>query len=64
MAIECFVLRPGRGSPEIYKFVALPRIGEGITLPGHTNDFVVGSIEHMARKADDENEPNVQMHLR
>lgn len=64
MAIECFIFRPGRGTPEIYKFVAIPRVGEGITLPGHVDDFIVESIEHMARLPDDESQPDIQIHLR
>ena len=64
MTVECFVFRPGHGSPETYKFVIFPRIGEGITLPGHNDAFIVESIEHMARKPSDKDKPTVQMHLR
>jgi hypothetical protein len=64
MAIWCSVFRPGQGSPETYKFVTLPRVGEGITLPGHHDDFTVESIEHMARQEGDKDDPTVQMHLR
>jgi hypothetical protein len=67
MAVECFVFLPGEGSPVVYKFVALPRIGEGITLPGYPGreaDFSVVSIEHMAREPKDASLPTVQMHLK
>jgi hypothetical protein len=63
MTVKCFVFRPGEGSPEIYKFVTLPRVGEEITLPDHIGDFVVESIAHMAREAEDTDRPTVQMNL-
>jgi hypothetical protein len=63
MSIECTVFRPGQGSPETYRFVAVPRVGEGITLPGHYDNFVVESVDHMAREIEDRNPPMVQMHL-
>jgi len=63
MTVKCFVFRPGEASPEIYKFVTLPRVGEEITLPGHLGDFIVESIAHMAREDGDSDRPTVQMNL-
>ena len=63
MSIECMVFRPGQGNPETYRFIIVPRVGEGITLPGHYDNFVVESVDHMAREIEDRNPPKVQMHL-
>ena len=50
MTVKCFVFRPGEGSPEVYKFVTLSRVGEEITLPGHLGDFIVELIAHWRGK--------------
>jgi hypothetical protein len=63
MSLECMVIRPGQGNPETYRFVTVSRVGEGITLPGHYDNFVVESVDHMAREIEDRNPPKVQMHL-
>jgi hypothetical protein len=63
MTVECFVFLPEQGNPETFKFVTLPRIGEGIALPGYGELFVVKSIDHMAREPENKVRPNVQMHL-
>ena len=62
MTVECFVFRP-KGAPETFKFVVLPRVGENVALPDH-HDFIVESIEHVARELSDQDKPTVQMHLR
>jgi hypothetical protein len=62
MTVTCFVFRPKQGSPEPFKFVVLPRVGEEITLPGYNDDLIVESIEHTARKPN-QDKSTVQMHL-
>jgi hypothetical protein len=67
MTVECFVVLPDDGSPVAYNFVSLPRVGEGVTLPGYPageGDFSVVSVEHMPRAAGKPSRPTVQMHLK
>jgi hypothetical protein len=64
MTVKCFVSLPGEASPEIFKFVTLPRVGEEITLPGHIGEFIVESIVHFAREpGKNSSRPTVQIHL-
>jgi hypothetical protein len=64
MTVKCFVSLPDEVTPEIHRFVTLPRVGEEIDLPDHHEDFVVESISHFARKVGDDDRPTVQIHLR
>jgi hypothetical protein len=64
VAIRCFVFRPGEGSPNIFRFVTLPRVGDGISLPDYPSNCCVQSVDHMARGLTDKDKPTVQLHLK
>jgi hypothetical protein len=65
MTVECLVFRSRQSSsPETFKFVALPRVGEGISLPGSLDGYIVESIRHTASEPGGQDLPTVQMYLR
>jgi hypothetical protein len=64
MSVECWVLLPNQEVADVYKFLTVPRIGEGVRLHGHDNGFLVESVEHGTRKPGHIDQPTVMMRLR
>jgi hypothetical protein len=67
MAVECAVIVEGQetGEPKRYKFVAVPQVGDIVSLTGRPYvTYKTVKIKHTALPIDDDHQPSIQVTLR
>jgi hypothetical protein len=63
MAVSCYIHKLGTTVAEFLTLKGIPRLGELLSVPGHTDDFRVVAIRHSAHQPSGRELPAVHLYL-